>query len=753
MGTSRSNRYSIVSDTLPEEEHQKICSLRLRNGHGSSNGRIQTRSSTQGRNRFVKKNGQCNVVFTNMEEKGQRYLADIFTTCVDIRWRYLLLLFATAFVISWLFFGLIFYGVSLAHGDFQGNVMPCILHIQGFVGALLFSMETQTTIGYGWRCVTEECPVAVITVVVQCIVGCIIESFMIGTIMAKMARPKKRNQTLMFSKNAVISLRDGKMCLMWRVGNLRKSHIVEAHVRAQLIRSYVTEEGEFIPLEQMDLNVGYDEGTDRLFLVSPLVIVHEIDKDSPLYTLSKDDLQTDDFEIIVILEGMVEATAMTTQFRSSYLAQEIFWGHRFEPVIYKDRDRYKVDYARFHNTYEVPSTPHLSVKDLEETCSRASSVRVNTGGKNKPHVKRPMNAFMVWAQAARRKLADQHPHLHNAELSKTLGKLWRLLNENDKRPFIEEAERLRKQHKKDYPDYKYQPRRRKNGKMGSGSSTEADGLSEGELGQSHYTGLDLEETESGGDGSPLAGQSHSPPTPPTTPKTELQPGKDSKREGAGICRGSMATEGGPGGKPHIDFGNVDIGEMSHEVIANMEPFDVNEFDQYLPPNGHPGVTQSTGAASGSSPSPVSSYTYGISSALAAASGHSAWLSKQQPHHGSAIGAEATKPQIKSESGTGTAPFSEAAGAHIAYTSLSLPHYSSAFPSLASRAQFAEYAEHQGSGPYYAHSSQTSGLYSAFSYMGPSQRPLYTAITEPASVQTSHSPTHWEQPVYTTLTRP
>ena len=48
--------------------------------------------------------------------------------------------------------------------------------------------------------------------------------------------------------------------------------------------------------------------------------------------------------------------------------------------------------------------------------------------KKRIHVKRPMNAFMVWAQAARRRLGHQYPSLHNAELSKTLGKLWRSVN-------------------------------------------------------------------------------------------------------------------------------------------------------------------------------------------------------------------------------------------------------------------------------------------------------------------------------------
>ena len=71
-----------------------------------------------------------------------------------------------------------------------------------------------------------------------------------------------------------------------------------------------------------------------------------------------------------------------------------------------------------------------------------------------------MNAFMVFSHYERKKIIEVQPDIHNAEISKRLGKQWKELNEKEKQPYIQEAERLRLLHLQEYPGYKYKPKKK-----------------------------------------------------------------------------------------------------------------------------------------------------------------------------------------------------------------------------------------------------------------------------------------------------
>ncbi|CAB1433770.1 unnamed protein product, partial [Pleuronectes platessa] len=356
---------------LAEREAKANEPRKKTQGAEKERGRFGWARTRRKRQRYVEKNGRCNVQHGNMRET-YRYLTDIFTTLVDLNWRCSLFVFVMAYAVTWLFFGAIWYLIAYCRGDLDhledDNWTPCVNNVNGFISAFLFSIETETTIGYGHRVITDQCPVGTMLLLLQAILGSMVNAFMVGCMFVKISQPNKRAETLVFSKHAVISLRDDKLCLMFRVGDLRSSHIVGANMRAKLIKSKQTQEGEtsgisrllyevegvsqdyhppqsqlsqhqtpvptgeFIPLDQTDISVGFETGDDRLFLVSPLVISHEIDTHSPFWDMSQSQLEKEDFEIVVILEGMVEATGMTCQARSSYLAEEVQWGHRFSPM-------------------------------------------------------------------------------------------------------------------------------------------------------------------------------------------------------------------------------------------------------------------------------------------------------------------------------------------------------------------------------------------------------------------------------------
>jgi inward rectifier potassium channel len=270
--------------------------------------------------------------------KGQdsgRFL-DFYHNILTVTWPWFFFQLAAAFIVINLVFAML-YVID------RGGIINA--RAGSFADAFFFSVQTLGTLGYG--AMAPRTLYTNLLVTAESFAGILTISLFTGIIFARFSRPFAR---VVFSKVAVVAPFDGVPTLMFRTANQRGETIMDAGVVVTLARQHTTLEGVTMRRSQ---ELKLMRSSNSLFALS-WTVMHPIDQDSPLYGLTAEDMNAQEMEIVVTLNGLDEILADRIYARHAYWADEIVWNRRFVDVISLTPSGHRmVDLTQFHHTKEI----------------------------------------------------------------------------------------------------------------------------------------------------------------------------------------------------------------------------------------------------------------------------------------------------------------------------------------------------------------------------------------------------------------
>ncbi|CAF4226654.1 unnamed protein product, partial [Rotaria sp. Silwood2] len=346
--------------------------------------------------RFMDKNGHMNVIYSSFG-RVKHIHSNIILFIMQADWWLVLSFVLFGFILSWFFFALLYFLISIEHGDFslkeddqtlldnQTNYTrqylkiereKCVQDVHNFLSALLFSIETQHTIGYGSRYITTECMGGILVLTLQSSLGHLLQVIVTQIVFTKLSRPtgEEKSQFIVFSNYALIAPRNNQLTLTFRIVNLSTSQLIFASVRLLMIRQRRTLEGEIIPHQIYDMELTHLRN-GQLFFPRPTIVEHIINSRSPLYGIQQLTLAKEHFEIIAIIEGSFDYTGFSCHFRTSYLPNELLWGYQFSPC---NPTLSGFDYEKFNYILLIDAPHFWNYEDEESNDSKTSDTPISS---------------------------------------------------------------------------------------------------------------------------------------------------------------------------------------------------------------------------------------------------------------------------------------------------------------------------------------------------------------------------------------
>ncbi|MEM9536876.1 MAG: ion channel [Cyanobacteria bacterium P01_A01_bin.3] len=291
-------------------------------------------------NRVITRNGLPNVIRLGDDHPPWR---DLYHLLMTMPWSGF---FAATFLLYVVGNGL-FALLYLLDTNGIANAQP-----HSFWDAFFFSVQTMASLGYGAMHPTSFYTNMVVTV--EALAGLLGLATITGMVFARVSRPTAR---VLFTDVATISVYDGVPTLMFRIRNLRRNQILEGQITVSLLLKEMSAEGhEMFRFHNLRLL----RSQTPIFALT-WTVMHAIDRSSPLYGLSRQDLEHLSGEAIATMTGLDETFSQVIHARHSYLPSEIFWNHRFVDIFSTRSDgRRIVNYQNFNSMYPIETSERIA---------------------------------------------------------------------------------------------------------------------------------------------------------------------------------------------------------------------------------------------------------------------------------------------------------------------------------------------------------------------------------------------------------